>query len=65
VRLIYLYILAAVLLPIAASASEDITYQYPGSPFYSKPVEVIPRGWSDIGATSAPTYENYGHNNNP
>ncbi len=45
-------------------ASEDIPDQYPQSPLYSKPVEVIPNVWSAIGATSPPTYENYGHNNN-
>ena len=45
-------------------ASEDIADQYPGSPLYSKPVEVIPHVWSAIGATAPPTYENSGHNNN-
>ncbi|WP_299428409.1 MBL fold metallo-hydrolase [uncultured Shimia sp.] len=45
-------------------ASEDIADQYPGSPLYSKPVEVIPHVWSAIGATAPPTYENAGHNNN-
>ncbi|MGZ2257169.1 MBL fold metallo-hydrolase [Roseobacter sp. A03A-229] len=48
----------------AAVASEDIADQYPGSPLYSKPVEVIPNVWSAIGATAPPTYENAGHNNN-
>lgn len=47
-----------------ALASEDIPDQYPGSPLYSKPVEVIPHVWSAIGATAPPTYENSGHNNN-
>lgn len=47
-----------------AVASEDIPDQYPGSPLYSKPVEVIPHVWSAIGATAPPTYENTGHNNN-
>ena len=47
-----------------AIASEDIADQYPGSPLYSKPVEVIPHVWSAIGATAPPTYENSGHNNN-
>ena len=47
-----------------AIASEDIPDQYPGSPLYSKPVEVIPHVWSAIGATAPPTYENTGHNNN-
>lgn len=47
-----------------AFASEDIPDQYPGSPLYAKPVEVIPHVWSAIGATAPPTYENTGHNNN-
>lgn len=47
-----------------ALASEDIADQYPGSPLYSKPIEVIPHVWSAIGATAPPTYENTGHNNN-
>ncbi|MEM6465453.1 MAG: MBL fold metallo-hydrolase [Pseudomonadota bacterium] len=54
-------------LTLAASplwASEDIVDQYPGSPLYSKPIEVIPNVWSAIGATAPPTYENSGHNNN-
>lgn len=50
--------------PTIVRASEDIVDQYPGSPLYSKPVEVIPHVWSAIGATAPPTYENYGHNNN-
>ena len=48
----------------AAVADEDIADQYPGSPLYQKPVEVIPNVWSAIGATAPPTYENAGHNNN-
>ncbi|WP_299706710.1 MBL fold metallo-hydrolase [uncultured Tateyamaria sp.] len=56
--------LFAALIPLPASASEDITDQYPGSLLYSKPVEVIPHVWSAIGATAPPTYENSGHNNN-
>lgn len=48
----------------AALASEDIPDQYPQSPLYSKPVEVIPGVFSAIGATAPPTYENTGHNNN-
>ena len=57
--------LAALLLAAApAVASEDIPDQYPGSPLYQKPVEVIPHVWSAIGATAPPTYENTGHNNN-
>ncbi len=51
-------------LALPAAASEDIPDQYPGSPLYSKPVEVIPHVWSAIGATAPPTYENTGHNNN-
>ena len=47
-----------------ALADENIADQYPGSPLYSKPVEVIPHVWSAIGATAPPTYENTGHNNN-
>ena len=47
-----------------ALASEDIADQYPASPLYSKPVEVIPHVFSAIGATAPPTYENTGHNNN-
>ncbi|WP_407636988.1 MBL fold metallo-hydrolase [Actibacterium mucosum] len=54
--------LVVVALPVAAS--EDIADQYPGSPLYSKPIEVIPHVWSAIGATAPPTYENTGHNNN-
>lgn len=57
--------LALTLLTVSpALASEDIPDQYPGSPLYSKPVEVIPNVWSAIGATAPPTYENSGHNNN-
>ena len=56
--------LALFLLVAPAFASEDIADQYPGSPLYSKPVEVIPGVWSAIGATAPPTYENTGHNNN-
>lgn len=48
----------------SAIAHEDIADQYPGSPLYSKPIEVIPHVWSAIGATAPPTYENSGHNNN-
>lgn len=58
------WIAALVLAATAASASEDIPDQYPGSPLYQKPVEVIPHVWSAIGATAPPTYENAGHNNN-
>ncbi len=45
-------------------ASEDIADQYPQSPLYSKPYEVIPNVFSAIGATAPPSYENSGHNNN-
>ncbi|MCG6882355.1 MAG: MBL fold metallo-hydrolase [Silicimonas sp.] len=51
-------------LSTTAQASEDIPDQYPASPLYSKPVEVVPGIWSAIGATAPPTYENTGHNNN-
>jgi glyoxylase-like metal-dependent hydrolase (beta-lactamase superfamily II) len=56
--------LAIAFLAAPALASEDIPDQYPASPLYSKPVEVIPHVWSAIGATAPPTYENSGHNNN-
>lgn len=49
---------------VGASASQKIPDQYPGSPLYAMPVEVIPNVWSAIGATAPPTYENTGHNNN-
>ena len=45
-------------------ANEDIPDQYPQSPLYQKPVEVLPGIFSAIGATAPPTYENTGHNNN-
>jgi glyoxylase-like metal-dependent hydrolase (beta-lactamase superfamily II) len=45
-------------------ASQSIPDQYPASELYSKPVEIIPRVWSAIGATGPPTFENSGHNNN-
>ena len=47
-----------------AISSEDIPDQYPQSPLYKKPVEVIPGVFTSIGATAPPTYENTGHNNN-
>ena len=53
-----------VFLAFPAFASEEIADQYPQSPLYSKPYEVIPGVWSAIGATAPPTYENTGHNNN-
>ncbi|WP_116132076.1 MBL fold metallo-hydrolase [Tropicimonas sp. IMCC34043] len=49
---------------LAAQSSEDIPDQYPQSPLYSKPYEVIPGVWTATGATAPPTYENSGHNNN-
>ena len=49
---------------MAAKADQSIPDQYPQSPLYQKPVEVIPHIWSAIGATAPPTYENTGHNNN-
>ena len=57
-------LLAMVLAASDLQASEDIPDQYPASPLYSKPVEVIPNVFSAIGATAPPTYENGGHNNN-
>lgn len=59
-----LLVLLCLTAPALALASEDIADQYPGSPLYSKPVEVIPGVWSAIGATAPPTHENAGHNNN-
>lgn len=56
--------MAMTLTATLAGAHEDIADMYPGSPLYSKPVEVIPHVWSAIGATAPPTYENTGHNNN-
>lgn len=59
------FLIACALLAFGpAGADENIPDQYPGSPLYSKPVEVIPYVWSAIGATAPPTYENTGHNNN-
>lgn len=58
------FLLSFLLLATPVLADEDIADQYPGSPLYSKPVEVIPHVWSAIGATAPPTYENSGHNNN-
>jgi len=57
-------LIALTLVGAPAYADEDIADQYPGSPLYSKPIEVIPHVWSAIGATAPPTYENSGHNNN-
>ncbi len=54
----------ALLLPLAATANENIPDQYPQSMLYSPPVEVIPHVWTAIGATAPSTYENAGHNNN-
>ena len=65
--MIRLFAGAALALTLAAApalADENIADQYPGSPLYQKPVEVIPNVWSAIGATAPPTYENAGHNNN-
>lgn len=55
---------ASLLVAAPVFASEDIADQYPASPLYSKPVEVIPNVFSAIGATAPSTYENAGHNNN-
>jgi glyoxylase-like metal-dependent hydrolase (beta-lactamase superfamily II) len=53
-------------LPFAPATllADDTPDKYPGSPLYSKPIEVVPGVWSAIGATQPPTYENSGHNNN-
>jgi glyoxylase-like metal-dependent hydrolase (beta-lactamase superfamily II) len=56
--------MATLLFASATPADQSIPDQYPGSDLYSKPVEVIPGVWSAFGATSPPTYENSGHNNN-
>ena len=56
--------LALMLLSAPALASEDIPDQHPGSPLYSKPVEVVENVWSAIGATAPPGEANAGHNNN-
>jgi len=58
------WMIALTVLASPVAASENIADQYPGSPLYQKPVEVIPNVWSAIGATAPPTYENTGHNNN-
>ena len=58
------YTILGLLLAYPAVADENIADQYPGSPLYQKPVEVIPHVWAAIGATAPPTYENTGHNNN-
>lgn len=47
--------------PVLADYLPD---QYPESPLFSKPVEVVPGVWSAIGATAPPSYDNTGHNNN-
>ena len=60
----HMLLTTALLLATGAMASEDIADKYPGSMLYNKPVEVIPGVFSAIGATSPPTYENAGHNNN-
>ncbi|MDF1670791.1 MAG: MBL fold metallo-hydrolase [Roseovarius sp.] len=58
------WIAAWIALAGVAHASEDIADKYPGSLLYDEPVEVIPGVFSAIGASSPPTYENAGHNNN-
>lgn len=60
----YKTLLLCCLLTNNATASENISDQYPGSMLYSKPVEFIPGVFSAIGATAPSTYENAGHNNN-
>lgn len=56
--------LCALLVAVGPVQADDDADKYPGSPLYSKPVEVAPGVWSAIGATQPPTYENAGHNNN-
>ena len=56
--------LAILTLATPSVADQSIPDQYPQSPLYQKPVEVIPHVWSAIGATAPPDYENTGHNNN-
>lgn len=63
-RWLFSFSMAALIVASSAWASEDIADQYPDSPLYSKPVEVIPHVWSAIGITGPPSYENTGHNNN-
>lgn len=58
------FALAAMLVAAPVHADQSIPDQYPGSPLYQKPVEVIPNVWSAIGQTGPSTYENVGHNNN-
>ena len=48
--------LALCLLAAPTFASKDIADQYPGSPLYSKPIEVIPYVWSAVGATAPPAH---------
>jgi len=52
------------MLPVVATANENIPDQYPQSMLYSAPIEVIPHVWTSIGATAPSSYENGGHNNN-
>ncbi len=59
-----LFAAATALWTCVSAADQNIPDQYPQSPLYQKPVEVIPHVWSAIGATAPPTYENTGHNNN-
>lgn len=59
-----LFLIVVALASQPVFADENIADQYPGSPLYQKPVEVIPHVWSAIGATAPPTYANTGHNNN-
>ena len=54
------WLIALLLLTAPGFADENIADQYPGSPLYQKPVEVIPNVWSAIGATAPPTYANSG-----
>lgn len=64
IRRIALATVACFFWSATSNADQSISDQYPQSPLYQKPVEVIPHIWSAIGATAPPTYENTGHNNN-
>ena len=63
-RVLFAALAVVALIGSVAFASQSIPDQYPGSPLYQKPVEVIPNIWSAIGQTAPSTYENGGHNNN-
>ena len=62
--MIYTTMIGGGLAATTSLSDQSIPDQYPASPLYQKPVEVIPHVWSAIGATAPPSYENTGHNNN-